>query len=486
MLTLLGYQMSNQGSSSSRAEEEEARRELSVTPTSSYDVVAGTSNPKPVCLYKKIPPSSMAVPIRWAAMKWPEQVASWMDARPPPRRLPATTFTVTLMEELQQPRAIEAVMTTMHDPKSGGGALLCLPTGFGKTTVALAIAHRLGHKTVVLVHKALLMDQWVDRIKLLMPGVRVSTVKGEVCDVSGDIVVVMIQTLVSRGIDVCNWNGVGFVIIDECHHIAAATFSSVVFGLQTKYVLGLSATPSRKDGLTHVLEWIVGPTAYLVERRDSKCRVRIVRVQHDGIVPENRLGKADYVRFINDLVDDPNRNEVIVRNINALAETVSGRILVLTHRREHAQTLAKLISCVNASLQTGTLGPSTTAAAMAYVGGMKSVPDARIIVSTFSLCSEGFDLPALKALALTTPTGDITQAMGRIMRGSASAEEAMVLDFMDSCSLGYAMQKKRQRVYASSGCLVSHGTLVTERNQRLLGTNHRLKQQKLLFIPDAA
>ena len=389
------------------------------------------------------------------------------------------------MDELRQPHAVESVMTTVMSPKSGGGALLCLPTGFGKTTVALAVAHRLLLKTVVLVHKALLMDQWVDRIKSLMPGLRVTVVKGDTCDVSGDIVVVMIQTLVSRGVDAFDWNGVGFVIVDECHHIAAATFSSIMFGLQVKHVLGLSATPTRKDGLTHVLEWIVGPTACVVERRDSKCRVHIVRVEHDGRVPENKFGKADYVQFINQLVEDTARNEILVRNINVLAERLvsSGRILVLTHRREHAKVLARLIS--KTAVQTSST--TITTAAQAYVGGMKSVPFARIVVSTFSLCGEGFDLPALKALALTTPTGEITQALGRIMRGSVSAEDAVVLDFMDTCSLGYSLQKKRQRTYASSGCLVSHGALASSAStSTTTPDNKNLTQQRLLFVPDTS
>jgi superfamily II DNA or RNA helicase len=484
MLTLLGYHLNN---GSSRAEE--ARRELSVTPTSTFDIGIPTIQ-RPISLYKKIPhePNWMAVPIRWASMKWPDEVSSWIDARPMPKRLSATTFRVTLLEDLRQPQAVESVLKTMHSSKGGGGALLCLPTGYGKTTVALAIAHRLGFKTVVLVHKALLMDQWTERVKSLMPGLRVTVVKGDVCDVSGDIVVVMIQTLVSRGVDAFDWEGVGFVIIDECHHIAAATFSSVIFGLQTKNVLGLSATPTRKDGLTHVLEWIVGPVACVVERKDSKCKVRIVRVDHNGTIPENRFGKADYVRFINDLVEDTTRNEILVRNINSLAEMVSGRILVLTHRREHAKTLARLISKTVSSMRASSSSSRSsliTTAAMAYIGGMKSVPFARIIVSTFSLCSEGFDLPALKALALTTPTGDITQAIGRIMRGSATAEEAVVLDFMDTCSLGYSLQKKRQRTYASSGCLVSHGPMINT-HAHTTTTASAMKDIKPLFVPEAS
>jgi superfamily II DNA or RNA helicase len=184
------------------------------------------------------------------------------------------SFSGTLMDELEQPQATDAVLKSLRET---GGALLSLGTGCGKTTCACYIISQIKLKTVVLVHKDVLKTQWADRIAQFLPGARVSFVQGDSADMSGDIVIAMLQTLVSPGREY-DWSEFGLVVVDECHHIAAETFNTAMRTLTCPYSLGLSATPNRKDGLTKVITWFLGPIAFQSRRKDmSNVSVEYVR-----------------------------------------------------------------------------------------------------------------------------------------------------------------------------------------------------------------
>ena len=151
----------------------------------------------------------------------------------------------------------------MKNFKTGG--IITLPCGYGKTVIGLFIAAKLKMKTIILVHKETLKDQWIERIKQFVSGVKIGEIQSNRF-IDGDIIVGMIQTIASRDFNI---NDIGLLIVDECHHIASRVFSKCLYKIGANYTIGLSATPDRKDGLTSIIHWYLGPQLIKIENR--KC-----------------------------------------------------------------------------------------------------------------------------------------------------------------------------------------------------------------------
>jgi superfamily II DNA or RNA helicase len=170
-----------------------------------------------------------------------------------------------------QPEQPEAYDSAVRALSTIGGGLLSLYCGAGKTATSLAVAsHFRRYRAMVLPYT---------RNSLRINGLRTSNdflqlqpssrIQGDTFDIHADFVVCMIQTLSQREFPHDAYDSVGMLIVDECHHICARVFSQCMFKLCPKYVLGLSATPVRKDGLTSVLHWFLGPTCFELKREDA-------------------------------------------------------------------------------------------------------------------------------------------------------------------------------------------------------------------------
>lgn len=216
---------------------------------------------------------------------------------------------------------------------------------------------------------------------------------------------VVLQTMLTGRYDTTACD-TSLLIVDEAHHISAAAFSQVMFGLASPYVLGLTATPERRDGLGYVLNMFVGPPSYALAR---PLVVQVAVAMHTYVstkeitLPTNRRGDLDYTSLVSMLVDDAERTAFIAGLVVNLAH--QGRqILVLSHRREHCKTLAAML------VRDGV-------DAAAYLGGasISEPPSTQVIVATYSLASEGMDIPRLNALVLATPASDVVQACGRVL-----------------------------------------------------------------------
>lgn len=319
--------------------------------------------------------------------------------------------------------------------RGSGGAVLSLATGEGKTCCACWLIGQLKQKTVILVHKDVLRLQWAERLTQFLPAAKVSFVQGTNIDLSGDVIVAMLQTVTSRPI---NFAGVGVLVVDECHHIAAETFSTAMRGLHTQYTLGLSATPERKDGLTKVVHWFLGPLAYASKRENmTEVTVEIVRYSCDRYKlppPMNRAGKVSLAEVITDMADDPVRTNLIIEYVKRLREDPDRIVLVLSHRRDQCTEIASRVE-----------------GAVAFIGGSKvDASSAPVVCATFAFASEGYDDPRLNALVLATPASDVTQAVGRILRGTAT-KPPVIVDIQDDFSIAYAQSAKRKAFYAQSG-----------------------------------
>jgi superfamily II DNA or RNA helicase len=157
-----------------------------------------------------------------------------------------------------------------------GGGLLELPCAWGKTSASLSILATLAKKTLVIVHKEFLMNQWIERIHQFLPDANIGKIQGSVIDIEGkDIVLCMLQSLVGKDYPADLFDSFGLTIIDEVHHISSQTFSNALFKVVTKYMLGLSATMNRKDGTTKVFKLFLGDVIHKAETKtETNVEVR--------------------------------------------------------------------------------------------------------------------------------------------------------------------------------------------------------------------
>jgi superfamily II DNA or RNA helicase len=318
-----------------------------------------------------------------------------------------------------------------------GNGVLCLPCGKGKTATALAIASKYRRRTLVIVHKEFLASQWRDRIGQFCPGATVGLIQGDTFNIDCDFVIAMIQTLCSREFARGVFDSIGLVIVDEAHHIGAPAFSKALLHFRSEYTLGLTATPERKDGLTKILYWFLGPIFYSMEQDSST--IKHIKVPFDH--PEfrkgpilNKIGKISLSHMINLLTDIPERNDLIIKLIRECIKR-NRNILVLSDRRSHCEYLQAQIGHDNAGL---------------YIGGMtpcqhEEASRKKVIIATFCLAYEGLDIPTLDTLFLVTPHSDIKQAVGRITRNIHSDKE--VYDIVDAWSVCESMYYRRKKIF---------------------------------------
>lgn len=360
-----------------------------------------------------------------------------VDKRPEPVRI-HTTFKGVLRNETHQNEAFDAAITAGH-------GVLSLPCGFGKTTVALAIACRLGYRTMIIVHKEFLANQWRERIQQFCPGASIGIVQQDKIETGNDFVIAMLQSLAMKEYSFSDFETVGTVIVDEAHHICAKVFSQSLFKMCPKHIYGLSATPERKDGLTKVLHWFMGPTFFSIER-ENQAHVEVHTVKFDcplfrDALPCTRNGKPSLVLAITELVNNDARNALLVKMITRITKG-SRQLLVLSDRRLHCQALHDMFKD-NSGL---------------YMGGMteaqlKASSTKQIIFGTFSQAHEGLDIPTLDTIFLVTPKSDIKQSIGRILREThGKKNEPHIYDVLDNWGfLMHAMYKKRLKVYVEGG-----------------------------------
>lgn len=312
--------------------------------------------------------------------------------------------------------------------------LLSLHTGGGKTVCALYIASQLKLPTLVIVHNTFLRDQWADRIRAFLPHARIGRIQGELCEIEGkDIVIAMLQTLSMKEIPITAFKPIGLVIVDECHHIASEVFVQALPKVTSKYMLGLSATPSRKDGLMHVAHWFLGPLLYQSDTGDKvDAGVHVEVYEYENTEPEfneilyNRQGVMFTSLMINKLAEHPGRTKWLVDILEDILE--DGRqVLVLTDRVQHTKDI---VAALPEALRdrAGILSTDLKAETRATLCANKS-----ILVATYAMCKEGFDVPTLNTLVMATPRPDIDQIVGRILRIERSARTVhpLVVDVVD-------------------------------------------------------
>jgi superfamily II DNA or RNA helicase len=314
--------------------------------------------------------------------------------------------------------------------------VLSLHTGGGKTVCALYIASQLRLPTLVIVHNSFLRDQWEERVKAFLPNARIGRIQGDVCEVEGkDVVIAMLQTISMKELPIATFKPIGFVIVDECHHIASEVFVQALPKVTSKYMLGLSATPTRKDGLMFVAHWFLGPLLYNSDKgdiEDPDINVEVYEYKNDdptfNEIIYNRQGVMFTSLMINKLAECENRTGWLSDIIaDVLTESPHRQMLVLTDRVQHTKDIL------------AALPPSIRARSAILSQGVHASKRAEfcescsVLIATYAMCKEGFDVPTLNTLLMATPRPDIDQIVGRILRVEKSARKVhpLILDVVD-------------------------------------------------------
>ena len=406
---------------------EDIRRELTVKPVENPNFPSATGS-FPVFRVSK---SSVYIPRHYGIERY---------SLPLKNTLNVVTINVGPFEGTLRPIQQETIDFTMIALEKYQGGIISLSTGLGKTVVALKLINIIGYKTLIVVHAEFLLEQWIERIKQYLPGAKIGVIRQERCEIEGnDIVVGMLQTIISRDYPKETFNSFSLLIEDECHHACAKSFSSLFYKVQTKYMIGLSATPERKDGLSKVLYWFFGPQIVNIKRETDNPSVKFILTDTTGMEEKfNKLGKINNPTMITDLTLNKNRNMLIVSLIK-LYVSQGRKILVLSDRRAHCEYLLKNLNGISAGV---------------YLGGMKTADrvlttECSVIIGTYQASGEGFDVPELDTLILSTPKSDVEQAIGRILR-QKNKNEPLIIDIVDSFSIFKGQVYKRKRFYKNN------------------------------------
>ena len=351
-------------------------------------------------------------------------------------------FSLNLKEEQKIPAEF-----TIKAYKEKGGGILSLPCGFGKTILALYFISVLKKKTIVIVHKEFLMNQWIERIKFALPDAKVGIVQGDKCEIKdSDIVIGMLQTLSMKEFPPETFDDIGHVIIDECHRIPSRVFSKALMKINSKYMLGLSATPNRKDGLTKVLKFYIGDIIYSVKSNEKnivKVDRYLINSTDENYNQEmvNFRGQVQMPTMVNNIANCFKRTKLIMdRVINEIKLNDNRQFLILSDRKQHLEDMYKMAQ------QAGITSVGY------YVGGMKKEKlkeneSCKILLGTYPMANEGLDIPSLNGLVLSTPKSDIIQSVGRICRVKHENIQPLIIDIIDQFSIFDNQSKKRFNVY---------------------------------------
>lgn len=366
-------------------------------------------------------------------------------------RYSGTPLSVSFLGTLRQDQEDAVAAMLQH-----GAGVLCAPTAFGKTVTAAAMIARRGVNTLILVHRTELLKQWQERLKAFLGAGKgdVGTIGGGRAKATGKIDIAVMQSLSRKGEVKALVEDYGQVIVDECHHVGAASFEAIMKRTRAKCVLGLTATPIRRDGQQPIIFMQCGPIRHTAATpADAPLDLEVAprsRFEKIDLGPE--AGIQDVFRH---LADDQARTRAIAEEIHRASEE-GRKVLVLTERTAHLDAiLAALDGQEPAPLVLhGRMSKKQRAALVTQLEALP--PDApRILLATGKLVGEGFDHPPLDTLVLAMPVswkGTRQQYAGRLHRQHASKTGVRIVDFVDTGHPALLrMWDKRRRGYQAMG-----------------------------------
>lgn len=333
--------------------------------------------------------------------------------------------------------------------------ILHAPTAFGKTVAAIGMIAKRKVNTLVLVHNKQLVEQWQERINTFIEGVECGVHTGAKKSLTSQIDIATYQSLLNRKDNSINpiLHDYGQIIIDECHHAPAASFEWVLSESSAKFIVGLTATPNRQDGLQKIMFMLAGKVRYQVSDDTEKNFTQKAFVKSlysefpEQLDEDAKLHISEIYKWLS---DDQQRNASIASDV--IASVKEGRhCLLLSERRAHADKLLEILdnNQVQCVLLTGGMNAKQREVAR------EKLSEVPVIVATGKYIGEGFDLPRLDTLFITLPIswkGTLAQYAGRIHRSFEDKDEVRIFDYVEvNVPMLNRMYQKREKGYLALG-----------------------------------
>ena len=391
-----------------------------------------------------------------------------------------------------QVEALEKLYKILDPQKSiGDGGVLSLPCGYGKTFCAIKGACRLGLSTLIIVPTECLMDQWMDAIKTFTNGT-VGYIQRDHIDTEHPFVVAMLHSICLKDYPSDLFKRFGLTVFDECHHISSESFCQALLKVRTRFTLGLSATPERRDGLSYIFYQFLGPLLH----KEKRAGVNTIYVK--SLVCASNLPSYEVLRMSNGTMNTAGmitavssfeeRNRLIISVLKTLFSQ-GYKILLLSSRREHLHRFKDMLDIL------GLKHPQTGKYATYgfYYGKQGSSRNTHkqllaessqcdIILGIDAIAKEGLDIPDLNALVLATPAGmDVEQPVGRILRKFHKTLNPVVIDIVDDTGNFVKHYKERQQWYINEDYII-HELNIKLTNKSLPTLTSFLEERKLSSI----
>ena len=345
------------------------------------------------------------------------------------RNLPEVSFKFRGQLKPFQKKAVDIMLNKEFGTLSAA-------TGSGKTIMALDIIAKRRQPTLIVVHTKELAFQWIERIAtfLAIPTEEVGLIGAGKHTLGKKVTVSLVQSLYKCADEVSK--GIGHLIVDECHRCPSRTFTDAVTEFDSRFMLGLSATPWRRDKLSKLIFWHLGDVHHEVDKNDLIVSGDVLSVE--VILRETDFEPYfdpvhDYSRMLAELVSNDERNHMIAADIAREAHNDEGICLVLSDRKNHCETLQSLLRYrykISVERLTGDLTNEERQGVLARL----REGDIKVLVATGQLVGEGFDCKDLTTLFLTTPIkfdGRVIQYLGRVLRPAPGKVQARVFDYVD-------------------------------------------------------
>lgn len=347
-----------------------------------------------------------------------------------------------------RPKQIEIIDKIVPHLTANDGGVLCLPCAAGKTVLALYLACLFKVKTLVIVHKTFLLNQWKERAEEFT-NANIGIIQQNKVDIDGkDIVIGMLQSIAKDKYDDDIFRDFGMIIFDEAHHAPSQYFSKALPMIASKITIGLSATPKRADKLEKILFWYFGDIMYKAKIEENpKVLVNIVNyeISHEKFKEfKLRNGYINRPKTINKLTTIGRRNKFIIDTMEEVLHEKCRKILVLSDRIDHLDLLKKRID------------KRQIVSTNFYIGGMKQkdlkiAENAQVIFASYGMASEALDIPDLNTLFMVTPRREVEQAIGRVIRKILPNTRPLIYDFTDQLPSFVKQGYNRRKMYNKMG-----------------------------------
>lgn len=366
-----------------------------------------------------------------------------------------------LRDERGQPQACDSMVAYLN---LNGSGVLQAYTGCGKTILGFTIAAHFGKAIGVFVYNSHMLDNWVETAKLVFgyTDEDIGIVQGDRCDLGKPVTIMMVQSLYSRD-DYPDelYKQMGFLLADEVNRFAAPVWQSVISMFPATYRLGMSADPTRKDGLDLVIAWNFGPVGYMVPEQKKKARPLVIQVQYSKNYNRRNYiqtwgagrGMPDAMKYRKLLAADKGRNKTMITEM-VKARRAGRKALVFTQFREHAEELNRLFMEAYSHELKDVEGSSYTTTLL--MGGIKKkdlkyAMSGDFIFTTYAFSRDALNLPHIDTIFFATPCGDPLQAIGRLRDVGPEKKSLLAVDFFELNDYSERGAQYRRNKYADLG-----------------------------------